>query len=75
MLAVNPYIAFKGNCRQAIEFYKTALGADVVFTQTAGESPMSDMGPATNIMPRRSSLPMCSTQALEPELKEIAVAG
>jgi PhnB protein len=50
MLGVNPYIAFKGNCRQAIEFYKTALGADVLFTQTAGESPMSNMGPATNIM-------------------------
>jgi PhnB protein len=50
MFGVNPYIAFKGNCRQAIEFYKTALGADVLFTQTVGESPMSDMGPATNIM-------------------------
>lgn len=50
MLAVNPYIAFKGNCRDAIEFYKTALGAEVLFTQTVGESPMSDMGPAGNIM-------------------------
>jgi PhnB protein len=50
MLGVNPYIAFKGNCRQAIEFYKTALGADVLFTQTVGESPMSGMGPAANIM-------------------------
>ena len=50
MLGVSPYIAFKGNCRQAIEFYKTALGAEVLFTQTVGESPMSNMGPATNIM-------------------------
>jgi PhnB protein len=50
MLGVSPYIAFKGNCRQAIEFYKTALGADVLFTQTVGESPMSDMGQSTNIM-------------------------
>lgn len=50
MLGVNPYIAFKGNCREAIEFYKTALGAEVLFTQTVGESPMSDMGPAENIM-------------------------
>ena len=50
MLGVNPYIAFKGNCRQAIEFYKTALDADVLFTQIVGESPMSNMGPATNIM-------------------------
>ena len=50
MLGVNPYIAFKGNCRQAIEFYKNALDAKVLFTQTMGESPMSDMGPAENIM-------------------------
>ena len=50
MLGVNPYIAFKGNCKQAIEFYKKALDAQVLFTQTVGESPMSDMGPADNIM-------------------------
>jgi PhnB protein len=50
MLGVHPYIAFKGNCRKAIEFYKGALDAEVIFTQTVGESPMSDMGPAENIM-------------------------
>lgn len=50
MLGVSPYIAFKGNCRQAIEFYKNALGAEVLFVQTVGESPMSNMGPAGNIM-------------------------
>ena len=50
MLGVNPYIAFKGNCRQAIEFYRNALDAQVLFTQTVGESPMSDMGPPDNIM-------------------------
>jgi PhnB protein len=50
MLGVSPYIAFKGNCREAIEFYKSALDAHVLFTQTVGESPMSNMGPAENIM-------------------------
>jgi PhnB protein len=50
MLGVSPYIAFKGNCRHAIEFYKGALGAEVLFSQTVGESPMSNMGPAENIM-------------------------
>ena len=50
MLGVSPYIAFKGNCRDAIAFYKGALDAEVLFTQTMGESPMSDMGPADNIM-------------------------
>ncbi|HYO84664.1 MAG TPA: glyoxalase/bleomycin resistance/extradiol dioxygenase family protein [Bryobacteraceae bacterium] len=50
MLGINPYIAYNGTCREAIEFYKQALGAEVLFTQTVGESPMSDMGPADNIM-------------------------
>lgn len=50
MIAVQPYIAFPGNCREAIEFYKEALGAEVLFTQTVGESPMPEMGPAQNIM-------------------------
>ena len=49
-MGVSPYVAFKGNCRQAIEFYKSALGAEVLFTQTVGESPMTNMGPAENIM-------------------------
>ncbi len=50
MPGITPYIAFKGNCREAIEFYKSALGAELVFMQTVGESPMSNMGPAGNIM-------------------------
>lgn len=50
MLGVNPYIAFPGSCREAIEFYKNALDAQVLFTQTVGDSPMSNIGPAENIM-------------------------
>jgi PhnB protein len=50
MLGVRPYIAFKGNRREAIEFYKSALDAEVLFSQTVGDSPMSNMGPADNIM-------------------------
>jgi len=50
MPGITPYIAFKGNCREAIEFYKSALGATVLFSQTMGESPMAGMGPAENIM-------------------------
>ena len=50
MLGVSPYISFKGNCREAIEFYKSALDAEVLFVQTVGESPMKEMGPAENIM-------------------------
>jgi len=50
MLGVNPYIGFKGNCREAIEFYKSAFGAAVIFSQTYGDSPMAGMGPGENIM-------------------------
>ena len=50
MLGVTPYIAFNGNCREAIDFYKSALDAEVLFVQTIGESPMANMGPAENIM-------------------------
>ena len=50
MLGVSPYIAFRGNCREAIEFYKSSLEAEVLFNQTYGDSPMSDMGAADNIM-------------------------
>ena len=50
MPGITPYIAFKGNCREAIEFYKSALDATVLFSQTMGESPMAGMGPAENIM-------------------------
>jgi PhnB protein len=49
MLGVSPYIAFQGNCREAIDFYKSALEAEVLFTQTFGESPMSEMGPPEKI--------------------------
>lgn len=51
MLQVTPYLSFKGNaCREAIEFYRTALDGQVLFTQTVGQSPMSNVGPADNIM-------------------------
>ena len=47
---VNPYIAYNGNCKDAIEFYKTALDGKVLFVQKLGDSPMQDMGPAEKIM-------------------------
>ena len=50
MIGVKPYIAFRGNCREAIDFYKEALGAEELFLQTYGESPMPDMGKADGIM-------------------------
>ena len=50
MLGVKPYISFKGNCEEAIKFYKDRLGAEVLFTQRYGESPMAGKGPDDKIM-------------------------
>ena len=45
MEGIKPYISFKGNCREAMDFYKDKLGGEVLFTQTYGESPMADKAP------------------------------
>lgn len=50
MLGIKPYISFKGNCKEAMNFYKDRLGAEVLFTQTYGESPMAGKGPDDKIM-------------------------
>ena len=50
MLGIKPYISFKGNCEEAINFYKEKLGAEVLFTQRYGDSPMAGKGPDDKIM-------------------------
>ena len=35
-----PYLHFAGNAREALDFYKNALGGDIVQLGTYGESPM-----------------------------------
>ena len=48
MLGIKPYIAFPGNCAEAVEFYKNKLGAEVLFSQSYGESPMADQAGPDN---------------------------
>jgi PhnB protein len=50
MTGVQPYLTFKGNCEEAINFYKECLGGEVLFIQRYGESPMKGMGPDDAIM-------------------------
>ena len=38
MTQINAYLNFSGNCREAMEFYKTCLGAELML-QTIGGSP------------------------------------
>ena len=40
MAQLNPYLGFNGNCREAMEFYKSVLGGELTM-QTMGESPMA----------------------------------
>lgn len=51
MNGVNPYLTIpNGACREAIEFYKAALGAEVLFVQTVGASPMNQMADPDRIV-------------------------
>ena len=38
-MKLQPYIMFNGNAREAMNFYKEALGAEITFVQTYGEAP------------------------------------
>lgn len=49
-IGVSPYIAFRGNCREAIDFYKQALGAEELYAETYGGSPIEEMGHPDAIM-------------------------
>lgn len=40
MKQLNPYLAFAGTCREALNFYKDCLGGEILAMSTFGESPM-----------------------------------
>ena len=40
MKSLNPYLAFAGNCEEALDFYKDCLGGDITMKMTFGQSPM-----------------------------------
>lgn len=44
MIVINPYLTFKGNCREAMSFYHSCLGGDLIL-QTVEESPMANEWP------------------------------
>ena len=50
MIGVSPYISFKGNCQEAIDFYTRALDAQLLFSQKWGETPHSIPGMEGEIM-------------------------
>lgn len=44
-MQISPYLNFPGTCRAAFEFYAQALGGEIAFMQTFGESPMAGQVP------------------------------
>src|SRR4051794_39985639 len=45
-MRIAPYLNFSGNCAEAFRFYEQALGGEITFMQTHGDSPMRDQTPA-----------------------------
>lgn len=45
MTQINAYLAFGGNCREAMTFYQAALGGELTL-QRVGDSPVADNLPA-----------------------------
>lgn len=50
MIGVQPYLNFNGNCEEAINFYKDALGGEILFIQRYGESPIAGMSGDDKVM-------------------------
>ena len=45
-MRIEPYLYFDGHCEEAIEFYKTSLGAQVDTLMRFKEAPGHSIGPA-----------------------------
>jgi PhnB protein len=49
-MKIQPYLFFQGRCEEAIEFYRRAVGAEVLMMMRFGESP--DAPPPGMLPPR-----------------------
>jgi len=43
-MQVQPYLSFEGRCEEAIEFYRSAVGAEVLMLMRYKEAPPSEQG-------------------------------
>ena len=47
-MRINPYLSFKGQCREAFEFYAKTFHGEIAMIMTQGESPMAAELPPEN---------------------------
>ena len=60
MSKLTPYLAFDGNCTEAMRFYEKALGGKIEMMMTYAQSPMAEQTPAEHrnrVMHSALSLP------------------
>ena len=55
-MQIQPYLFFDGRCEEAIEFYRTALGAEVIMLMRFKDNPepLNRPSPAMPVSPRRA---------------------
>jgi PhnB protein len=64
-MQLTPYLLFDGRCREAMEFYRSALGGELVLTNV-GDSPMRDAFPVelhTRVVNARLTSPVIDLSA------------
>lgn len=72
MTTLTPYLLFDGNCRQAMEFYKSCFGGELTVTSVK-DSPMKDHLPASqhekviNARLRSGNLEVSASDWLRPD--------
>jgi PhnB protein len=52
-MALHPYVFFEGRCEDALEFYKRALGAEVLMLMRFKDSPQSPDCPSSAVSPEK----------------------
>jgi PhnB protein len=72
MTTLTPYLLFDGNCRQAMEFYRSCLGAELILT-VVKDTPAKERIPASqhdkvlNARLRGSNLDVSASDWLRPD--------
>lgn len=70
-MQIQPYLSYEGRCEEAIEFYKQALGAEVVMLMRMKDNPEppGEEGCGGNAAPTAEQLAAMADKVLHAELK------